>query len=202
MAAACSLVAATDWETDSALALEAALASDPPGAMPGICCCGCPGVTPEAVASARCSLRFCCFLEMPVESSHSPPVPSSYSTMRSGLFSRFTGSSSASFACALALALALPAALAFPSALAAGFAAALAGAALASATGAALGAALASAAAAGTLGSLLALALALAPALPPPSRSSASLWSSLLLPGGEPLHLSSGTTRRCSMIFS
>mmetsp|Transcript_117902 Transcript_117902/g.313676 ORF Transcript_117902/g.313676 Transcript_117902/m.313676 type:complete len:297 (+) Transcript_117902:143-1033(+) len=175
-AATCSGVAPTAWDTSGVAA--AAFTSAAVG-MPGMCCCGWPGLTPVALASifsrSSRSLRFCCFLVRPVETSHSGPVPSSSCTNLSGLASRLLGSSSScGFAAALEVALGFAACFALPSALAAGFATALAGAlasppvcAFGSAFGSALGCATGSglavafalgAAAAGAGGSALALA--------------------------------------------
>mmetsp|Transcript_3032 Transcript_3032/g.8987 ORF Transcript_3032/g.8987 Transcript_3032/m.8987 type:complete len:201 (-) Transcript_3032:359-961(-) len=82
------------------------------GAMPGMDCCAWPGFRPWAartLASNCCSstraFRFSAFFVRPLETSHSPPVPSSNWTKRSGLASRFFGaSSSTAFALALGLA--------------------------------------------------------------------------------------------------
>mmetsp|Transcript_39142 Transcript_39142/g.88168 ORF Transcript_39142/g.88168 Transcript_39142/m.88168 type:complete len:449 (-) Transcript_39142:9-1355(-) len=127
------------------------------GPIPGMYWMVCPGLTPAAFASAfSCSirsLRLCCFVDRPVDTAQSPPVPSSSSKTRSGLGSRFRGSSStgAALAGAFALAAGLALASAFgfaASGLAAGFSAGFAavfalGSALGSAFGSALGSALA-----------------------------------------------------------
>merc|ERR1719323_2780278 len=123
--------AETDWETPGALAAVLSIA----GPIPGMYCCAWPGLIPAALAAAFSSsilsLRLACFFVMPVETSQSPPVPSSYSMKRSGLGSRFLGSSSAFSTLAGALALAVALAFASPlglaaSLLAAGFGAGVA----------------------------------------------------------------------------